>query len=605
MNRIFERHRLAQGGGQLPPQPFAGHPQDVHAGLARGWFQVLAGAAVEVKYVAAFVHQRAGGGVLLQQSPLGQLVQWELAFPGRLPGGPWDGSFIREWWEKSPHSRAVRAVRILFALVQLRLPIHGGKEVHELAHGLGRAQEKHAARVQRVVQQGNQLLLQFRAHIDQHVAATDQVEFGKGRVLDDVLLGKDHQIADAFVDAVGAAVRLLEEKARQPVRRDVGGDTGRVNAGAGMSDGVAVNVGGEHLHFEILLQFLHALLQQDGDGIGFLAGGTAGHPDADGCAGRLAGEESRDDLFLERGERLRVPKETGDTDQEIAKERFHLARVLLQIADIPVQPLDLVDGHAPLDAADDGVPLVLGKVMTGLGAQQQEDLLQRVLGLGGWGRDRMGRLSERVGGVSDELGGHLGGRQHVIHQAGGDGAAGHAVILGGFGVLSHHHAALALDRPHPQGAVAARAREHDADGPLMLVQGQGAEEEVDRQTAEARCGRFQQLQRAVQKGHVPIGRDNVGAVGLHHHPVGDLEDLHAGIVLDQLGQDALVVRGQMLHQDKGHAGIGIGGHAGEKGLERRQPSGRGADTDNGKSFALGPGRRLGGGWFFRLVCLVL
>ena len=105
----------------------------------------------------------------------------------------------------------------------------------------------------------------------------------------------------------------------------------------------------------------------------------------------------------------------------------------------------------------------------------------------------------------------------------------------------------------PQRAVAAGAREHDADRPLVLVLGQGAEEEVNRQAQAARRGRFQQLQRAVQKGHVPVGRNDVGAVGLDRHPVLDLEDLHAGVALDQVGQDALVVRGQVLHQDKGHA----------------------------------------------------
>ena len=77
------------------------------------------------------------------------------------------------------------------------------------------------------------------------------------------------------------------------------------------------------------------------------------------------------------------------------------------------------------------------------------------------------------------------GGSSIVHQAGGDGAARHAVILGGVGVLGHDHAALALDGPHAQGAVAAGARKHDADGPLALVLGQGAEEEVDRQTLAA------------------------------------------------------------------------------------------------------------------------
>ena len=103
----------------------------------------------------------------------------------------------------------------------------------------------------------------------------------------------------------------------------------------------------------------------------------------------------------------------------------------------------------------------------------------------------------------------------------------------------------------------------------------------------ARCaaggGRFQQLQGAVQEGHVPVGRDDVGAVGLDRHPVLDLEDLHPGVAFDQVGKDALVVRGQVLHQDKGHAGIGIGGHGGKESFKGRQPPRRSADADDGKA----------------------
>ena len=132
-------------------------------------------------------------------------------------------------------------------------------------------------------------------------------------------------------------------------------------------------------------------------------------------------------------------------------------------------------------------------------------------------------------------------------------------------------------------AVAAGAGEHDADRPLVLVLGQRAEEEVNRQAMAARRGRFQQLERTVQKGHVPIGRNDVGAVGPDRHPIFNLEDLHAGIALDQVGEDALVVRGQVLHQDKGHAGIGVGGHAGKESLKRRQSPGRCADADDGKA----------------------
>ena len=385
------------------------------------------------------------------------------------------------------------------------------------------------------------------------------------------------------MDAAGAALRLLGEKARQPLRRNVGVDAGGIDAGAGLFDGMAVDVGGEHLHPETLLQRLQMLLKQDGDGIGLLAGGTARHPDPYQCARGLAVKEAWDDLFLERLERLRVAEEMGDADQEVAKEGLRFGRVLLQVAYVPVQPLDLVDGHAPLDAAAYGVFLVLGKVVTRLGAQQDEDLFQRVFGLGGRRRERARRSSERVGDVGHEPPRHLGRRQYIVHQAGVDGTVRHAVVLGGLGVLRHRHAAFALDRPQAQGPVAAGPREHDADGPLVLVLGQRAEEKVNRQAQAAGRGLFQQLQCAVQKGHVAVGRDDVRAVGLHRHPIFDLEDLHPGIALDQLGEDALVVRGQVLHQDKGHAGISVGRHGGEEGFERRQSPGRCPDADDGKA----------------------
>ncbi len=155
--------------------------------------------------------------------------------------------------QKPAQGRALRAVNILLALIQLQFAVQRGKKIAKLAHGLGGAQEEKTARVQRVVEQGNELLLQVPAHIDQEVAATDQVELGERRVFDHVLLGKDQHVADAFVDAIGAAAGLGREKPRQPLRRDVGGDAGRIEAGAGRGNRLAVNVGGEDLHLETLL----------------------------------------------------------------------------------------------------------------------------------------------------------------------------------------------------------------------------------------------------------------------------------------------------------------------------------------------------------------
>jgi len=41
------------------------------------------------------------------------------------------------------------------------------------------------------MEQGDEFLLQFTAHVDHQVAATDEIELGKGRILDNVLLRKN------------------------------------------------------------------------------------------------------------------------------------------------------------------------------------------------------------------------------------------------------------------------------------------------------------------------------------------------------------------------------------------------------------------------------
>ena len=86
------------------------------------------------------------------------------------------------------------------------------------------------------------------AHIDQEIAATDQIELRERRVLDEIVLGKNEHVADGLVDAIGAAIRmLLIEKVGQPLWRNVGDDAGGVNTGARMVDGFAVDIGGEDL----------------------------------------------------------------------------------------------------------------------------------------------------------------------------------------------------------------------------------------------------------------------------------------------------------------------------------------------------------------------
>ena len=95
-------------------------------------------------------------------------------------------------------------------------------------------------------------------------------------------------------------------------------------------------------------------------------------------------------------------------------------------------------------------------------------------------------------------------------------------------------------------------------------------------------GPGQQVQRAVQAGQVLVGRDHVDAIGLNDQAIRDLGDRHAGGAADEFGEDALVVRGQVLDEHEGHAGIRERRQSGKKSLERGQPAGRGAEADDGK-----------------------
>jgi hypothetical protein len=56
--------------------------------------------------------------------------------------------------------------------------------------------------------------LQKRAHIDHHIPAADHVQTGERRILADVLLCENANVANHFADLI-AAVRSLEERFRR------------------------------------------------------------------------------------------------------------------------------------------------------------------------------------------------------------------------------------------------------------------------------------------------------------------------------------------------------------------------------------------------------
>ena len=76
-----------------------------------------------------------------------------------------------------------------------------------------------------------------------------------------------------------------------------------------------------------------------------------------------------------------IAEETRHADQQFLEEQIQLLRILLQVADVVGDLVDLVDAHAALDPAVEGVLLVEGKVVAGVGAQQDDRLFQGALRL--------------------------------------------------------------------------------------------------------------------------------------------------------------------------------------------------------------------------------
>ena len=142
------------------------------------------------------------------------------------------------------------------------------------------------------MQRRNDTFLQRRTQIDEQIAATDQVEIGKWRVLDEILTGEDAHVADRLVNAVAAIE--AQEKARQALGADSRYRRFRVQPSPGAVQSSVADIGGKDLRSlaegrgggACLLP--HVFQQHDSNGIDFLAARATRDPDADGSIVQLA-----------------------------------------------------------------------------------------------------------------------------------------------------------------------------------------------------------------------------------------------------------------------------------------------------------------------------
>ena len=205
------------------------------------------------------VDEHPGRGVTAQEQPIGFLLE---VGRGRARSAcPRAGRARRPVvLDREPHQRPAGRDLLRIDLVR---PIHRLEQPVLLPHRLGRPQDQESRYVERVMEGRQHPLLQRRGHVDQDIAATDEIHMRERRIGGQVLASEDAAIADRFVDAV-ELVFLLEE-AVQPLGRELGLDARGIAPGAGplQRAGIA-EIGGEDLERAAQGLIVEKLPERDG-----------------------------------------------------------------------------------------------------------------------------------------------------------------------------------------------------------------------------------------------------------------------------------------------------------------------------------------------------
>ena len=268
------------GGAQSDDEALARHPQQVQRRLPVGVLQERPGPPAELEHLQLFVDDDARRTVMRQHDAITLFLNFRQrgADFGHAEHRRCDWfrvGFLQRRIAKSNHRPGVRG----FFDIKLRLLVEQRKQVGEPADGLRSAQEQIPMGFKRVMEQGHDFSLQRGAEIDQHIAATDQVQIRKGRIGHHVLAGENAHLAHRFIDAVAAFG--LHEKPPHPLGRHVHLDAIGEYAGAGFVETRVIDIGPEDLYRVLGLLLAHELDQGHRQRIDLLAGGTARHPNAD------------------------------------------------------------------------------------------------------------------------------------------------------------------------------------------------------------------------------------------------------------------------------------------------------------------------------------
>ena len=422
------------------------------------------------------------------------------------------------------------------------------EEITASADVFRRSEKQPSARPQRIVEDRDEPLLQIGIQIDEQIAAHDHVDARERRILDQIVIGDAHHVADRLGEH--EFVVLREEIAVEQFEGYVLDGALRIAGAPRLLQHGLVDVGGEDLHVRSRPRTRQLLRDQDRDAVGFLAAGAARCPDADLVARALGGKQRGNDLAPQEIERLRIAKEAGDVDEEVAEKKLRLVRLAAQLREIFLACHGSDHLHAALDAAKHGRALVLAEIVAESHAQFAANLEQEI--------GDVGKIEDARRPAFEVIANGRRHRRHVEHlvdQSRRHRAVGHAVVFRGLRPLHNRQAARLLDRTQTFAAVAAGAGKYDASRIRSLVERQTAEEVVDRAAKAARLGKFGQSELVAVDREARIGRNQINAIGFDRHAVGDLLHGHGRAPSEQFGEHAFVVGIEMLHENIGEPRI--------------------------------------------------
>ena len=158
---------------QLQGEPLAGHSHEVQARLSRPWFEVGAGPPAEMDDVEVLVDQHPRGSVLGEDDAIGLVLDFEVV-AGRSSGGK--GGRAPGGREVDRHEIGAQDGRGRLLGVDPVPAVEGHEHVRERSDGLGFAQQQESRRLERVMEDRDDALLEHRTEIDEDVAAADQVQ---------------------------------------------------------------------------------------------------------------------------------------------------------------------------------------------------------------------------------------------------------------------------------------------------------------------------------------------------------------------------------------------------------------------------------------------